>query len=80
MDWIFELVSELALWGSLALLAWGAALCLEEALSPGGPQAGRAGAGAPGPRRRTPGDIDLTAPGGANVWVPAKEDAMIDGE
>jgi hypothetical protein len=47
MDWIFELVSELALWGSLALLAWGAALCLEEALSPGGPQAGRAGAGAP---------------------------------
>jgi quercetin dioxygenase-like cupin family protein len=43
MDWIVELVRELALWSSLALLAWGAALCAEEALGRGGGQAERAG-------------------------------------
>jgi hypothetical protein len=43
MDWILELVSEFALWGSLALLAWGAALCLEEMLAGGARQAERAG-------------------------------------
>jgi hypothetical protein len=39
MDWILEFVSEMAISGSLALLAWGAALCLEETLSQGGRQA-----------------------------------------
>ncbi len=48
MDWAFELVSEIALWGSLALLAWGAALCLEETLAQGVRQAERAGTRAAG--------------------------------
>jgi hypothetical protein len=43
MGEILELVSELALWGSLALLAWGAALCLEETLARGLAQAEREG-------------------------------------
>lgn len=49
MDWVFELVSEGARGGSLALLAWGAALCLEETFTrsdrkaePAGPAAGGA--------------------------------------
>ena len=42
MDWVFGLVSELALWGSLAFLAWGAALCLEETFGRGGNEADRA--------------------------------------
>ena len=48
MDRILELVNEFALWGSLALLAWGAALCLEETLARGGRQADRAEPGAAG--------------------------------
>ena len=31
MACIFDLVSTFGLWGSLALLAWGAAICLEQA-------------------------------------------------
>ena len=42
MDWVFGLVSGLALWGSLAFLAWGAALCLEETFGRGGNEADRA--------------------------------------
>jgi hypothetical protein len=48
MDWIFELVTKLAISGSLALLAWGAALCVAETLARGGRQAERAGPGAAG--------------------------------
>jgi hypothetical protein len=48
MDCIFELVTELAISGSLALLAWGAALCVAETLARGGRQAERAGPGAAG--------------------------------
>lgn len=32
MDWILDLVSDFAVFGSLALLGWGAALCLGETL------------------------------------------------
>lgn len=48
MDWVIELISKFALSGSLALLAWGAALCVEEALGRGGSQARHAGSAAAG--------------------------------
>jgi hypothetical protein len=48
MDWILEFVSGMAIWGSLALLAWGAALCVEEARGRCGLQAKRAGPSAAG--------------------------------
>jgi hypothetical protein len=35
MAWIFDLVGTFGLCGSLALLAWGAAVCLEEAFTGG---------------------------------------------
>lgn len=47
MDWILELVGECSRWGSLALLAWGGVLCLEETLAQNGHKAGCA-APAPG--------------------------------
>jgi hypothetical protein len=61
MDWIVELVSEFARWGSLALLACGAALCLKETLAQGGHQA------------ETPGPADARAAPApsANIEVPA---------
>jgi hypothetical protein len=48
MDWTIEIVSKFALSGSLVLLAWGAALCLEEALARDDSPAGCAGSAAAG--------------------------------
>ena len=39
MGWVLDLVATLGLWGSLALLAWGAALGVEEALARDGDRA-----------------------------------------
>jgi hypothetical protein len=48
MDWVIELIGKFPLSGSLALLAWGAALCLEEALARGGSPGACAGSAAAG--------------------------------
>jgi hypothetical protein len=47
MDQILDLAGELARWGALALLAWGAALCLQESLAQGRHAESAAGATPP---------------------------------